>query len=209
MRYTAIISILVLVLSLVVVNYNAGEYVLNFLYFHLAWFVIIMYFINRGAIVTQAMFYNCDHAMLTYNFYREPKVLLNLFKKRLITVIKINLVPALALAIGMSILLFLSGATLNINYITIPVFIIILSIFFSVHYLAIYYLLQPYNKDMQVKKVSYSLVSILVYFVSYSIKDVVMSSVMFSIVGILFTLVYIVISLFLVYKIAPKTFKLN
>ena len=209
MRYTAVISILVLGISLLIVNYNVGEYVLNFLYFHLAWFVIIMYFINRGAIVTQAMFYNCDHAMLTYNFYREPKVLLNLFKKRLITVIKINLVPALVLAIGMGILLFLSGATLNINYITIPVFIIILSVFFSVHYLAIYYLLQPYNKDMQVKKASYSLISILVYFISYSIKDVVMSSVMFSIFGILFTLVYIIVSLFLVYKIAPKTFKLN
>ena len=64
-----------------------------------------MYLINRGSVVTQAMFYNCDHAMLRYNFYREPDVILGLFKKRLTMLIKINLLPAIVIAIGSIVLL--------------------------------------------------------------------------------------------------------
>lgn len=181
----------------------------KFLHTQLGWFVLLMYFINRGAIVTQAMFYNCDHAMLTYNFYREPKVLLNLFKKRLFTVVKVNLMPAIVIAMGVIFLLYFSGGTILINYITIPLFIILLSIFFSVHYLVIYYLLQPFNKNLEMKKASYSIVSGLTYFISYTITDVKMSSLLFSVVGLVFTIFYIVLALVLVYKFAPRTFKIN
>ena len=41
----------------------------DFLSNNIAWFVIIMYFINRGSIITQAMVYNCDHSLLSFNFY--------------------------------------------------------------------------------------------------------------------------------------------
>lgn len=179
------------------------------LHTQLGWFVMLMYFINRGAIVTQAMFYNCDHAMLTYNFYREPKVLLKLFEKRLITVVKVNLMPAMVIAIGVIFLLYFSGGTILINYIMIPLFIILLSIFFSVHYLVIYYLLQPFNKNLEMKKASYSIVSGLTYFVSYTITDISMSSLLFSIVGLIFTVLYVIVALFLVYRFAPRTFKIN
>ena len=57
------------------------NYLINlnvFIYYKLAWFIIIMFIVNRGAIITQAMFFNCDHAMLNYNFYREEKTILNL-----------------------------------------------------------------------------------------------------------------------------------
>ncbi len=172
-------------------------------------FVIIMYFINRGSIVTQAMFYNCDHAMLTFNFYKNAVVILNLFKKRLFMIIKINLLPAFVIAFGTIVLLYFSGGTIFINYIMIPLFIILLSIFFSVHYLVIYYLLQPFNKNLEIKKVSYSFVSMITYFISYTIIDVKMSSLLFSTLGLVFTTFYIFISLFLVYKYAPKTFRIN
>lgn len=68
----------------------------------LPYFVFIMYLINRGTTITQAMFFNCDHSMLTYNFYRKPKTLLEVFKTRLLTMIKINMIPALVIAAGPS-----------------------------------------------------------------------------------------------------------
>lgn len=40
---------------------------------YLPYFVFIMYCINRSSSVTQAMFMNCDHSMLTYRIYRTPK----------------------------------------------------------------------------------------------------------------------------------------
>ena len=107
------------------------------------------------------------------------------------------------------ILLILSGGTVVINYFMIPLFILLLSVFFSVHYLVIYYLLQPFNKDLEMKKASYSLVSGLTYFISYTITDLRVSSFLFSMYGLVFTIMYIIISLFLVYRFAPKTFKIN
>ena len=176
---------------------------------HLAIFIIIMYFINRGAIITQAMFFNCDHAMLRFNFFREPKVLLELFKKRLITVIKVNLIPAFVIGIGNIFLLLLTNNYNILILITTFLFIILLSIFFSVHYLVIYYLLQPFNKDMEVKKASYSIVNLLMYIVTYQLMDLVLDSLKLSVIGIIFCSVYIGLSLLLVYKVAPRTFKLN
>ena len=106
--------------------------------------------------------------MLRYNFYREPDVILGLFKKRLMMLIKINLLPAIVIAIGSIALL---GITTNgglvINYIMIPLFIIVLSVFFSVHYLVIYYLLQPYNNDLQVRGISYTIVSFITLVLTY------------------------------------------
>lgn len=184
---------------------NIHEFILN----RLGWFVIIMYFINRGSIITQAMFYNCDHAMLNYNFYREPDVIVNLFKKRLSTVIKVNLLPAIVIALGCDILLYITGGSSIINFIMIPLFIVILSVFFSVHYLVIYYLMQPYNKDLEIKSFSYTFVSLITYVVCYFLSDVQMSSLYFSMIGLIFTIVYIVISLRIVYRRAPFTFKIN
>lgn len=187
-------------------NNSIGE----FLHLKLSVFIIIMFFINRGSIITQAMFFNCDHAMLRFNFYREPKVILELFKKRLITVVKVNLIPAFVIGIGNIALLLISRNEYSIlTILTTFLFIICLSIFFSVHYLVIYYLLQPYNKDMKMKKMSYSIVTIITYIVTYRLSDLVLTSEILSIVGIIFVISYVTLSLYLVYKVSPRTFRLN
>ncbi len=174
---------------------------------HLAWFILIMYFVNRGSIVTQAMFFNCDHAMLRYNFYRAPSTLLGLFQKRLKTMIKVNLIPALVIGIGNSLLFYYLQFDWLI-IITSFLFIVLLSIFYSTHYLVIYYLLQPYNKKMEMRKISYSIVTILTYFIAYILTHLLINSVLLSMVGVLCTIVYIGLSLLLVYRFAPRTFHL-
>lgn len=172
-------------------------------------FIFIMFFINRGSVVTQAMFFNCDHAMLQYNFYREPKNIISLFQKRLKTIIKINLLPALVIAIGNTIL---QAITLEFQLITIimsSLFIIALSTFFSIHYLAIYYLLQPYDKDLEIKKVSYTITIFITYLICYRLLWISINPMILSIGGIIFSIVYMIISIRLVYKISPRTFKIR
>ena len=209
-KYSFILIGIYIILSyLILIDNNFSKELSNFLHNNLGWFVVIMYFINRGAIITQAMFFNCDHAMLNYNFYKESKTLLGLFKKRLITVSKVNLLPAFVIGIGNIILLILSNNYDYILLITTFLFIIFLSIFFSVHYLVIYYLLQPFNKEMEVKKISYSTVTLITYVFSYMLTSINMNSVLFSLLGLTFTIIYIIISLALVKRFAPKTFKLN
>ena len=176
----------------------------------LPYFVFIMYFINRGSTITQAMFINCDNSMLAYRFYREPKVILSLFKTRLKTLIKINMIPTLVLAIGLPLLLFVTGGTSNyLNYILLFISIVSLSVFFSVHHLVIYYLLQPYDIDMKAKSGTYGMVNGITYFVCYMFIDVKVPTITFATIVTVFAIWYVLISLLLVYKYAPNTFKLK
>lgn len=203
------LGIYLILFYLVITQNNYANSIGLFLKNKLSWFVIIMFFINRGSIITQAMFFNCDHAMLRYNFYREPSVILGLFKKRLLTVIKVNLLPASVIALGNVILLIFAKDFSILQLVSTFLFIIFLSIFFSVHYLVIYYLLQPFNKEMEIKKASYSFVTLITYIVSYALSDLVINSTIFSLLGLLFTIIYITIALILVSKLAPKTFRIN
>ena len=209
-KYAVILAgIYIFGIYLMLTHSNYNNNIAELLHLKLAVFIIIMFFINRGAIITQAMFYNCDYAMLNYNFYKKPKVILELFKKRLLTVVKVNLIPAFVIGIGNIILMTISKNTYSITtLLTTFLFIISLSVLYSVHYLVIYYLLQPFNKNMQPKKFSYSIATLVTYILTYSISDIILPSEVLSVFGVLIVIVYIIISLLLVYKIAPKTFKL-
>lgn len=160
--------------------------------------------------VKQAMFMNCDHSMLTYRIYKTPKVILGIFKERLKTLITINLMPAFLIGGGLALLLYLSGGTGNpINYAILFVSIIAMSIFFSVHYLVMYYLLQPYNVSTEMKSSTYRVVQGLTYIISWYMIQIKMPIFTFGIATIVFCIAYCFISLFLAYKYAPKTFKLR
>ena len=176
----------------------------------LPYFVFIMYLINRSSSVTSAMFMNCDHSMLTYRIYRTPKVILGIFKERLKTLITINLMPAILIGGGLALLLYLSGGTDNpFNYAILFVSIIAMSIFFSVHYLVMYYLLQPYNVSTEIKSSTYKAVQAFTYIVCWYMIQIRLPIFGFGIATIVFCIAYSLISLFLAYKYAPKTFKLR
>ncbi|MBO5336487.1 MAG: hypothetical protein J6A94_05065 [Lachnospiraceae bacterium] len=177
---------------------------------YLPYFVFVMYMINRGTGFTRALFVNCDHSLLTYPFYKQPKFILKLFKIRLREIIKVNLLPASVIGAGLSLLLYASGGTDNPwNYIVLFVSIAALSVFFSVHYLTIYYLLQPYNAGTEIKSGTYQLIMWLTYMVCYMMIRIKMSTVVFGIMTIVFCLLYSVIACALVYKFAPRTFKIR
>ena len=177
---------------------------------YLPYFVFIMYLINRGESVTKAMFMNCDHSLLTYAFYRTPAAILKLFKERLKSIILVNLLPATIIGVGLPLLLFITGGTSNpLNYIILFVSIISMSIFFSVHHLVIYYLLQPYNINSETKNVTYTIVNLLTYIICYYMIKVQLPTFYFGLAMILFAITYSLISLILIYKLAPKTFKIR
>lgn len=207
------VVILVIITAMIIgisVNDTFKSKTNEILLIYLPYFVFIMYLINRSSSVTQAMFMNCDHSMLTYRIYRTPKVILGIFKERLKTLITINLLPAFLIGGGLALLLYLSGGTDNpLNYAILFVSIIAMSIFFSVHYLVMYYLLQPYNVSTEMKSSTYKVVQFLTYIVSYYMIQIKMPIFGFGIATIVFCIAYSLISLFLAYKYAPKTFKLR
>lgn len=176
----------------------------------LPYFAFIMYLINRGTSFTQALFMNCDHSLLTYSFYKQPGFVLKLFQIRLREIVKINAVPALVIGCGLALILYVSGGTDNpLNYVVLLVTILAMSAFFSIHYLTVYYLLQPYTAGTEMKSGTYRIVMVLTYVVCYALINVRLPILVFGAACIAFCVVYSVIASILVYKFAPQTFRLR
>lgn len=208
---TILLSLVFIITIIVIFEFPKYDLLINkIIVENIGWLVIVMYFINRGAIVTQAMFFNCDHSMLKFNFYRKPDVIVGLFKRRLSTLMRINLLPTIVIAIAIPTIIFLTGGLPhNFDYLNIFVCTIATSIFFSIHYLVIYYLFQPYNEYMKIKSPTYSIISFITYFVSYLFTKININLTIFCTLIIIFTLIYTVVALRLVYKKAPYTFKIK
>lgn len=114
------------------------------------------------------------------------------------------------LGCGFAMTLFLVAPHINpINYLVVFVTFPAESIFFSVHYLVIYYLLQPYNAGTEIKSGMYQVVTALTYVVCYAMIQIKIPTFVFGMAAIGFSMLYCVTACVLVYKIAPKTFKLR
>ena len=172
--------------------------------------LFVMYILNRGTGFTQALFVNCDSSLLTYSFFKRPKFILKLFQIRLREIVKINLLPAFAIGAGLMLLLYVSGGTDNpLNYGVLFVSVSALSIFFSVHYLTLYYLLQPYNAGTEIKSGTYKLAMWGTYMVCYIFLQMRFPTLIFGVATIVFCLAYCAAASLLVYNLAPKTFKIR
>lgn len=208
----AIVSALIFIgLSVLVVvmpeeKADINELVMTFL----PYFVFIMYVLNRGTGFTRALFVNCDHSLLTYSFYKQPKMILKLFRIRLWEIIKVNLLPAGVIGGGLALLLFLSGGTDNpLNYVIILVSVACMSVFFSVHYLTLYYLLQPYNAGTEMKSGTYQILMMVTYVACYMMMQLRLPTFVFGLSAIAFCVLYSLVACFLVYRVAPKTFRIR
>ena len=208
-RVAVISTILFIIIAYYINNNNEVKgLVSEYINYYLTSLPLIMYFTNTGKSVVVYMYKNCDNSLLSYNFYKKSSIILETFRLRLISLVKINMIYTIVIAIGVSMLLYLAQPnTQKYIYIYIILSIISITIFFSIHYLVIYYLLQPYDKELKIKSFSYSLITTITYILCLFINGKSIPVETFAKTSIIFTLVYIVVSMILVYKFAPKTFK--
>jgi hypothetical protein len=172
--------------------------------------VFFMYFISTVVQrATKAMFYNCDMSLLHYGFYKKGNVLLHMFWIRLKYLAGLNLLPAIAIALGLWLLTYLNQPQMMMEVLPVMAFVLVLSLFFTVHHVFLYYILQPYTTELGMKSPVYSIVNTIVYFVCWvSIQIEVTPSGFFTIV-MAATIIYSLAALFLVYKFAQKTFNVK
>lgn len=211
-RRTACIAaaFIAVLLAAMQINADVKEAVNRLLLVFLPYFVFIMYAINRGTSFTQVLFMNCDHSMLTFAFYKKPEFILRLFRIRLREIIKVNLLPAAVIGAGLAMMLYVSGGTYNpLNYVVLFVSILVLSIFFSVHYLTCYYLLQPYNVNTELKSATYRIIMSGTYIVCFLFMKLRMDTFVFGIAVTAFCVLYSFIASLLVYRFASRTFRLR
>ena len=120
------------------------------------------------------------------------------------------LVPALVIGVGLCLILYASGGTKNsMNYVVLLVSIPAMSLFFSIHYLTVYYLLQPYTAGTEMKSGTYRIVMILTYVACYAMMNLRLPTLAFGAACIVFCVAYSIVACILVYKFAPQTFRLR
>ena len=177
------------------------------------WHVIIIYvssFAYVGEHFTKFCFYNMDRMMMKNNYYRKPEYLLEAIWIRFKIAIRYNTPIFLLLSVGLTVLYFVAGGR------SIPILLLallstlVMMVFFSVHFLFLYYLIQPYTENMENKSPIYSIATFVTFYapaILIQVTDVLSPKVVLIIYG--FILVYLVVGLFAVTKLAPKRFKLR
>lgn len=171
--------------------------------------LFLMYFLSIGERVTRAMFYNCDASLLRYGYYRQPKAILTNFKIRLRKIVLMNVSIAILLCLGISsFTLILQVSTTLGEQLLFYLGIICISIFFSVHHLFLYYVLQPYTGELEMKSPMFVLLNSAVYLMCYAGSQI-SGGLSFVIIILVATISYSIIALVLVYKLSYKTFHIR
>ena len=183
-----------------------GETVINLM----PYFLFITYVINRGSHFTNALFMNCDHSMLTFSFYKKRDSILKLFLIRLREIIKVNLLPAFVLGLGLASMVYMAlGREYLTDCIVMVLTVMAESVLFSMHNLTLYYLLQPYNAMTEIKSPTYLIAGTITYALCVAVMMQRIPAMIFGIAVFVFCAVYCVIACVLVYNLAPKTFRLR
>lgn len=172
--------------------------------------IFLLYFISIGERVTRAMFYNCDNSLLHYGYYRQADAILTNFKIRLRKIIAMNCLLATLLSLGYGSFVWLawqSGFTMLDHFIFIAS-IFSVSIFFSIHHLFLYYILQPYTGELEMRSPMFGVINSVVYFICYMLSQLEGTRLL-AILILLVTILYSLLALFLVKRLAPKNFHIR
>ncbi|MFM0780244.1 hypothetical protein [Streptococcus suis] len=168
---------------------------------------MIMYIASSGKVVAQMVFVNCDISMLHYPFYREAKTIIAGFNYRFWQTCKLNLIFASSLFLT---IMVLGRFAFSLETILLTALLLIsLTALFSFHDLFIYYILQPFTKDMEVVNPVYKFLSGALYWVAYLNTQLDLGSHTYILLVSLAMITYVSIGYWILLKKAPQTFRLK
>ncbi|HEP1811103.1 TPA: hypothetical protein VB894_002006 [Streptococcus suis] len=168
---------------------------------------MIMYVASSGKVVAQMVFVNCDISMLHYPFYREAKTIIAGFNYRFLQTCKLNLIFATSLFL---VIMILWRFALSLETILLTALLLLsLTALFSFHDLFIYYILQPFTKDMEVVNPVYKFLSGALYWVAYLNIKLDLGSHLYILLISIATITYVSIGYWILLKKAPQTFRLK
>ena len=174
--------------------------------------LLITYILLKQDNILRSMYLNCDKGLMPYGFYREGKNVLAMYKERFKSLLKIMTLPSLS--VGLSYLMLASfDRTITLEEKSLSlVYIALLTLFFVSLPLMEYYLLKPFNQEGQKTGKAVILIDYLIYAAVFFILPQVTSKFSdraFLIVVSIFIISFVIVSQILVYKLAPRTFKVR
>lgn len=172
--------------------------------------VFIMYCASSGQNLTQAMFYNCDVSLLKYGYYRTPEAILQGFRIRLKYMLRAE-IPMVAVLWGGIIIntLLLKQQDHVLQMLSIVLCVGILAVFYSVVFLCMYYIFQPFTEGGAKTGVGYSVCSSGIYLLSYLCLQIHTVPVFFTGLVLGITIVVLAAGFAIAWLVAPKTFRLK
>jgi hypothetical protein len=174
------------------------------------YFLLLMYFVSVGANICKAFFYHCDVFLLRYGYYRQGEVILKNFAMRLKRLVFINLLPAVGIVLGLALICVCLGHGGDMpRLFSAMASVLLLSCFFSVFHMFMYYFFQPYTADQTVKSPLFSIINSAVYVVCFMCANSQELGPHLSVYALVATALFIPISLWLVYQKSPKRFRIR
>lgn len=171
------------------------------------WLIWIMSFLSIGERACKALFYNCDLSLMRYSFYRNDAG--RHFRQRLTRICGLNLTLAAALGAALTGFALAAGGVPSGQLLLTLVCVFALSVFFSIHHLFLYYILQPYSTELNVKNPFFFLANLIVSLAFILALVLGADATGLSIATVAITLAYFVAALMLVKRVGPRTFRVK
>lgn len=168
---------------------------------------MVMYAASMGKAVAQMVFVNCDISMLHYPFYREAKTIIAGFHYRFLQTVKLN--AAFSGSLLLALIIFTRAQLPIETYLLTALLLLSLTALFSFHDLFIYYILQPFTKDMEVVNPVYKFLSGALYWVAYLNIKLDLGSHTYILLVSLAMIAYVSVGYWILLKKAPQTFRLK
>lgn len=159
---------------------------------------------------SRAMFFNCDKDMLHYAYYRNPNMILQNFKARLFRVSLYDLAIAAVVCLAAIGFCLICGTNIfTVDMLLFCLSILLLSILFTTHHLCLYYIFQPYSESLQIKNPFFTVINTAIYMLCFLCLQINVGGFAFTMTVLGFTVVYIAAALILVYRRAPRSFRVK
>ena len=173
-------------------------------------FLFMLFVINSGAHMAHAMFSNCDSAMLMYGFYKDPGAIRKMYNIRCMSVIRLNIIPALMMAVFAVITLALTGGEDYAGQYIFTVLEIITAVtFFSIRHMTLYYILQPYTSDFLLKSYVYAFITFISGTFFFILIFIPINAKWLTLIGFAILISYYLASNLIIYRFGPKTFRIK
>lgn len=157
---------------------------------------------------TQAMYINCDNSLMTFSFFKKREMIMKLFDIRFKQLIKINLLPAVVSAACANLVLFATGGQdYSFQYLVTFIIAIAMVVTYTMSWLALYYLFQPFTTTVTVKSGAYAAARTVFSIVMAVVMFIPANSLVVLGVTVTFAVLFVLIMRKLVSRNAPKTWR--
>lgn len=123
--------------------------------------ILAMLSLTVGSQICKMLFYHCDIPLMRYAFYRKDAKQHSLLRFKYILSTNLKLGLCFAAVTSVPVLILSEGRNID-SLLAIWILIITLAVFFSVHHLLLYYVLQPYTAELDTNHPLFTIMNTLI-----------------------------------------------